>query len=225
MKYIELIVFGVILFSCVHPSKDDFIQQDSFETIPIEYGLNREPRMKLSEFVKDIKFIPLELTDECLLRGVERAEITDEYIYVVDKPDHRSPCVYQFDHKGNFIRRIGSQGQGPEEFIEMRGFTLNRKTGEIYIYDGIRKRMLSFYQDGSFARIIKLTKDCSNYEFQNDLFYLYAPYSENKKAKKIIISDIQGTEQAQYLNNPDANVSITFGGSRVVKTTENEVLF
>ena len=123
MKYIELIVFGVILFSCVHPSKDDFIQQDSFETIPIEYGLNREPRMKLSEFVKDIKFIPLELTDECLLRGVERAEITDEYIYVVDKPDHRSPCVYQFDHKGNFIRRIGSQGQGPEEFIEMRGFT------------------------------------------------------------------------------------------------------
>ena len=81
MKYIELIVFGVILFSCVHPSKDDFIQQDSFETIPIEYGLNREPRMKLSEFVKDIKFIPLELTDECLLRGVERAEITDEYIF------------------------------------------------------------------------------------------------------------------------------------------------
>ena len=172
MKYIRFFVFIILFFSCKQSKEQrGTIQHDSCMKIPVESDWVFKSGIKISRFVNKIEFIPLELTDECLLRGVDRAEVTDEYIYVVDKPGYRSPCVYQFDRQGHFIRQIGSQGQGPEEFIEMRGFTLNRKTGEIYIYDGVRKRMLSFYPDGSFARIIKLTRDCDNFEFQDELFY------------------------------------------------------
>ena len=151
MKNIKISILLLLLIACIQPKKNIEKQASSFVTIPIEFDNNIKQGMKLSDIVENIEFVPLELTDDCLLRGVDHAEVTDEYIYVVDKPDFLSPCVYQFDRKGHFLHKIGTKGEGPEEFISTRGFTLNHETGEIFVYDGVRKRIVSYLPDGTLV--------------------------------------------------------------------------
>ena len=131
--------------------------------------------------------------------------------------------MYQFDRKGHFLHKIGTKGEGPEEFISTRGFTLNHETGEIFVYDGVRKRIVSYLPDGTFFKIIDLRQNCDNFEFQDEMFYLYNPYSDEKENKKLTVLNMNGDKQSQYLEK--LNLGVVFGNSRVVKTSEEEVLF
>ena len=224
MGKLKLLILILLFVSCSQSPKESVIQQQNLSSVSIPIDFDEEIRqgIKLSELVENIEFVSLEVTDDCLLRGVDHAEVTDEYIYVVDKPDHRSPCVYQFDRKGHFLRRIGSQGEGPEEFIQMRGFALNVETEEIYIYDGVRKRVLSYLPDGTFSKVINMRQDCRNFVYQNGLYYLYDPDTE-EKGNKVFVKDENGNKLSDYLKNDD--LGCVFSKTHVVRTVGSGVLF
>ena len=115
MGKLKLLILILLFVSCSQSPKESVIQQQNLSSVSIPIDFDEEIRqgIKLSELVENIEFVSLEVTDDCLLRGVDHAEVTDEYIYVVDKPDHRSPCVYQFDRKGHFLRPADSGVRKP----------------------------------------------------------------------------------------------------------------
>ncbi len=83
-------------------------------TIDIPGSIRNKGEVKLSEIAKDIEFIQLETTKDCLIND-EQSEcyIASKYILVVS----RKPVgVMLFDRKGKFIRRIGQVGKGPNEY-------------------------------------------------------------------------------------------------------------
>ena len=222
-SWAAVFVLLLLLTSCAHSQKD--VESDrhfSFVTIPVRFDDSVKEGMKLSDFVEKIEFVLLESTDSCRLYGVGHAELTDQYIYVVDKPVNRSFCVYQFDRKGYFLRRIGTQGEGTDEFVEMSGFALNRETGEINIYDGVRKRVVSYLPDGSFSKATDMFQACSDFEFQNGLFYIYTPPIDGD-ADIVFVVDEKGNKKAQYLHRPDLGFILSGSGMR--KNTGKGVLF
>ena len=220
MRHIHLFLILFFLLSACHSEKKQSeMINHSAEIIQITPDFNIGTGMNLSSFVKSIDFIPLETTDECLLRGIGKAAIYGDYIHVVDEPDYRSPCVYQFNKSGKFIRQIGSKGEGPEEFVEMRGFVLD-KDGNICICDGVRKKILTYKSDGTFLHSINTYYTCDNFEYSDGYYYLYRYYLDDYG--KIRVLDSSGKELCKYLERP--KYSISLGGSQVTKTTENEVL-
>ena len=216
----------VLFFSCSQSEGKIVSSQpdETFTTIYVESDWEIKPGTKLSEFIEEIEFIPLEVADECLLHGIGQAQIMNNYIYVVDDPIPGATCIYQFDRNGHFVRQIGSQGEGPREFVQMRGFVLNHTTQEIYILDGVRKRMLRFLPDGSFNGVISIHGDCSNFTFNNDLFYLNDPYSEGEDAKTIRIVNMKGKEKAQFIPNQRADLPFVLSGN-IVTTPDKDVIF
>lgn len=220
MKYIHLyLIFFFVLSACHSEKKQSEMRNQSIDIIQIRSDFKVGTGINLSSFVKNIDFIPLEVTDESLLRGIGKAAIYGDYIYVIDDPDYLSPCVYQFDKAGKFIRQIGAKGEGPEEFVEMRGFVLD-KDGNICIYDGVRKKILIYKSDGTFLHSINTYYTCDNFEYNDGYYYLYRYYPDDYG--KIRVLDSSGKELRKYLERPKYPISL--GGSQVIKTTEKDIL-
>lgn len=57
------------------------------------------------------------------------------------------------------LKVIGKHGNGPGEFEDPEGISLDRATGEIYATDEDHRQLLVFSKDGAFARAIKVEHD------------------------------------------------------------------
>lgn len=83
-------------------------------TIPFAEGVADEKEVKLSTIASDVKYIPLETTEDNLLDWEAASPMIDlvgKYLFVCD--GHH---IYQFTPEGKYIRKIGKKGQGPGEF-------------------------------------------------------------------------------------------------------------
>jgi hypothetical protein len=116
MKYkmrTVLILCALIICGCGHKQQTSVL----IPVIDIVEGIEDEngTTMLLSEVAEDITFIPLETTDECLLGGIDAIRFSKNYIIVIDGSPYNQ--IYLFDRKGKFIRKIGSRGRGPCEYL------------------------------------------------------------------------------------------------------------
>ena len=227
MKHISLFTCALLLATaCSQPQKEHVAPQEA-TVIHVESDWEMKPGMKISEFVKDIEFVLLELTDDCPLNNIlSQVEIMDEYIYVIEYPVFRSQCVYQFDRKGKFVRRIGSKGEGPEEFTRMGGFALNRETKSLYVFDDTRKKLLTYRPDGSFAGSIDAHNNCDAFLYNPPFFYVYNTYKYSPKdtiSKPVRVLDLQGNEKARYLADY-LQTAMTVDG-QFTRNTEGQTLF
>ncbi len=69
---------------------------------------NVREEMMLSELVDSVSYIPLETNPNCMLGNYQRLTFSPQYIFYSN---------YCFDWNGQFLFRIGSQGQGACEDI------------------------------------------------------------------------------------------------------------
>jgi hypothetical protein len=93
-------------------------KQQTHESLPIidiVEGIEDEgTTMMLSEVFEDITFIPLETADECLIGFIDDVHFSKNYTVVIDSNPNQ---ILLFDRTGKFIRKIGSKGQGPGEYL------------------------------------------------------------------------------------------------------------
>lgn len=70
--------------------------------------------------------------------------------------DNQTDVLRLFDSRGNFIRVIGGQGEGPGEFQNLTGLSVAGDT--IYAYDRRLYRVSVFLTDGTLLRSTQLTR-------------------------------------------------------------------
>ena len=78
-----------------------------------------EDQIKISELIKDVKYIPLETSDNSLISHISAVDIYKDRIYIVDNIMQNK--VYIFDIDGKFIKAIGQKGGGPDEYALLTG--------------------------------------------------------------------------------------------------------
>ena len=157
---------------------------------------NKQQALILSDFAEDIEFVPLETTDECLLdENIMNVVVTRQDIIVYDL----NAC-YRFNRQGKFMNRIGTQGNGPGEYVKSLYITVDTLNQWVYMGDYNQKKFIKYDYNGKHLADLK-TKGVGmnnflykpNYILMENNFYLYekkgkrfsmALYSE--KDKKII---------------------------------------
>ena len=119
----SLITYSIIfsLLSCNSKEKTDFI------TISVDY--DKDNNLSLSEISEKIDAIELEVTDESLIQKISHVLYSPEIIIIQE-----SKSIMLFDKNGKFIRRIGSVGQGPGEFISIGSITADFESEKIFVY-------------------------------------------------------------------------------------------
>jgi hypothetical protein len=136
-----------------------------------------ENKISLSEISEDIKYIPL---DNSFPLGLihDNIEFINNSIYLSEK----DIGILVFDRTGKMIRKIGSKGRGPGEYLYSFNFTVDEESETIYVWDnniikvysksGIFVRSFSLKEYGDFIHPVKFLNSS-----------LFSPQFENARYK------------------------------------------
>jgi len=147
----------------------------------------------MSEIVEEISYIPLETKPDCLLGdvnpGLDPPVFTDDYIFI-----QYGSILFQFDGNGKFIRKVNSEGQGPEE-CSVRCFTVDEKSRLVCLFDNFTLSTKIFDFDGNFHSSFKnpfLEEPSTNIPWRMDidgrgnLVYIFANIRGDMEYKYVV---------------------------------------
>ena len=117
-----LLVSKLLLFSCNETKQSDLLE--------ILVNIKQNNSLLLSEIAEEITAIELELTNESLINPdrIKRIVTSENYIFVggMDR-------ILVFNKSGKFVRSIGSKGQGPGEYRNIRNLAIDETNGRLFV--------------------------------------------------------------------------------------------
>ena len=158
--------------------------------INLAKAISESPKeIMLNELASDIRYVPLETTDDCLMNN-------EFYIMQYAGEDIITSGIFHFDKNGKFLNKIGSKGQGPEEYLQDLFAFGDWKNKLLYVQNWTTLTCYGF--DGTFVRSIPTPQlnmgaaglfDENHILYSNDIYYadkanpiqLYMVDSQNGK--------------------------------------------
>ena len=158
--------------------------------INLAKAISESPKeIMLNELASDIRYVPLETTDDCLMNN-------EFYIMQYTGEDIITSGISHFDKNGKFLNKIGSKGQGPEEYLQGLFAFGDWKNKLLYVQNWTTLTCYGF--DGTFVRSIPTPQlnmgaaglfDENHILYSNDIYYadkanpiqLYMVDSQNGK--------------------------------------------
>lgn len=158
--------------------------------INLAKAISESPKeIMLNELASDIRYVPLETTDDCLMNN-------EFYIMQYTGEDIITSGIFHFDKNGKFLNKIGSKGQGPEEYLQGLFAFGDWKNKLLYVQDWTTLTCYGF--DGTFVRSVPTPQlnmgaaglfDENHILYSNDIYYadkanpiqLYMVDSQNGK--------------------------------------------
>ena len=127
----------------------------------------------LSEICSNMKTIILETNENVLIGQVGGVQVYKDYIFVLD--GSKNVALYVFNMEGQFIRKYGSRGNGPGEYLSIEDFTIDTENEIIYLMDGDADQILLYdIHTGKYVNKIKLeirTYNCTHIQYINEKLY------------------------------------------------------
>ena len=149
-NYIRFIFFYLLFFIGVTSCSD---KKEEVKTAIEEISLKSLVTMDEINWDHDmfasVDLVPLEMEENSIIGEISKIELTDNYIFILDK---KSMSILMYDRAGRFLRNIGSMGQSPEEYLSISSFYINE--GNIYLIDPMKQKILVYDFDGRFTRSI-----------------------------------------------------------------------
>jgi hypothetical protein len=185
LNKIELlfIVFTIIIPSC---SKDPN-SSSSLTEINIEKNAGNFEKLQLSDYISDIKYIPLD--NKPVFRRIFQLDFYKDMIAIRDL-DY---CVL-YDSEGRFISKIGNYGKGPGEYLISSNLKMSRDS--IFLQD--HKYIRVYDLTGNFIRKFEpnLSSDetlVRKWNIINDtLFFGQIPNRNGKEKNKAVVFNDKG---------------------------------
>lgn len=148
------------LWSCGSASK----KGDS-QTVPVIDWNEKLSKTKLNiEDLANVKYIPLETNDSCLIYFITGAAFGDDVMVLTDLREQR---VLIFDYSGKYLGKIDHKGGGPEEYPIMNQTAADFVKKEIYVYCMLGNRIFVYDFDGNFLRKINIGRPGQFDDFYN----------------------------------------------------------
>ena len=150
LKLQILLSVCLLLLGCKQNGTD---KANDIAVIEVVQNLGNYKQLPLSEFVTELEYIPLDTGDDCLIGewdgGYNHIIVTSSHIFVAG---YR--FCYAFGRDGRFIGKIGSFGQGPEEYRMIRGLSINDNKQSLHI--DAHYSLMEYSYDGIFRQSFKI---------------------------------------------------------------------
>jgi len=160
----------------------------------------------ISSYIKEIKYIPLETSDSCMIGEIYAINKVGDLIYISDNNDN----FFVFNTKGKFIRKIGRKGRGPQEYYDIVGFTIDRKTEDIFLI-GVGS-LYRFSKNGDFRHVSRIEGNLQVGTFDNfnNLIFIFPTRMVNPDTTNLLaICNTEGNV-IKYITSrtEDGNISV-----------------
>ena len=192
-----------IIVGCKHPSS----KSDSNDIISITIDIQKDKNsFPLSEITEKIDIIELETNELSFInKEIQSVHILGDFLIVKDA----SMCVLVFDMQGNYIRRIGKQGQGPGELFGVLYIQTDPKENTIWfwmfnkvaifdingnlVHEFIRNELISYsdyyyYSNGSIFIIQMRDEKNEKNNFNKEISFLIRNYSNGNYSDNLLDS-------------------------------------
>lgn len=117
-----------------------------FDPIDLSRSYGNE---QLENIVDDIRLVPLETNDSCIVGQYDRVIVKGRSIFILDKMQN---TVFCFDTTGKFRQKINRQGRSGQEYITADDFIVQDNT--LIVFDN-NKSQLQFYDfQGNYVKTI-----------------------------------------------------------------------
>lgn len=130
------------------------------------------------------KVIPLETVGDALIGEIDKLEMDDSHIVILDK---RMRTVWLFGIDGKFIRKIGRLGNGPKEYVSLDDMCFDKENGTVWIWDRIKQVMLEYDLAGDFLKEVATGFSSNVFAKTNEGFWLYYSYLKNPDNNSLIL--------------------------------------
>lgn len=146
-----------------YESKDSGFNLSTPQILKVKSNQIRKD-IKFSDVIKDLKFIPLETTADCLIGQIDKIILHNNRFYILDCS--KSKALFVFNLDGKFVRKMSKLGRGPGEYNRPEDFCFEPKTDNIVI---LNNNKLNYYQeDGTFIRATNLAFFASKFAFPDE---------------------------------------------------------
>ncbi len=171
------------------------------KTIPI---IEISPHFSDNSFVfedvfESVEVIPLETGPECLIGGITGLVEANYNYYILDGVNN---IVAKFNSEGRFITRIGTNGNGPGEYLKVEDIIIDNKNQSVILYDIRGRKIIVYDLNGKYIREFRVNAFLKSIEpAENDNYWGYTGNISNSKEihdnnqgkLKFIIFDKNGT--------------------------------
>ena len=186
-----MLIFSISYFCCFFcsSSRDEKkVRNIDFESISI---IKREAK-EFFEIGRIEKAIKLETTEDSFIGNIDKLLIDkNSEIFIGDY--FSSKKIIRFTRNGKFINCYGRKGQGPGEYVQIMGFTIDPGDNIILLTP---YKLIKFEKNGEFIKEIRMNYSGIDITSLNDKIYIYiSRYRYSPKIKKsILILDLDFNE-------------------------------
>lgn len=124
-NYVICVFLGV-LFACNNPKS----QKLASDVIPVD--LSNAVEYKAIDVFNKIVVTPLETNDSSLLGRVTKIQVCNDYVYCSDR---KQRALIWFNLDGKYINKLKKIGRGPDEFLSLSDFSVNKYNNTIDLTD------------------------------------------------------------------------------------------
>ena len=221
MNLVKIAIILVCIFAV--GCKNERVKKD-FTEYDISEGIETEGHVFLSTIADNIDYIPLETRPESLLGDISKILFSSSSILVKDEVGQ----LILFDRNGKYLRKIGSKGHGPQEYLNATSMAFSGTGDELFLFDESARRIMVFdVKSGNCIRTSKLDFMPSEFGVLNDsilAFYCSAgsfPFSGRYNHIFLVNSKSLATvdnlypredlkEKSEYLKGMDLGFSMFF---------------
>ena len=186
----------IILFiaGCVQKKTND----ENIFTIHVE-SKNIVKNIHFSELITDCRYVPLETADKCLIGQLDKVEVSNNEIFVLDSRNARA--IYRFSKEGRFLNQIAQLGNGPMEYVQPDDISIDATNGEVAILDRIK--ILFYKPDNTYLRNFILP----SYSYKIACYdHRIAAYG--REDNDLVLLDENGKQRGIFFKNNEAKKTV-----------------
>ena len=151
-KVITLSILFFATWGCKTRDNDSSGSRDIVWQNQEVVDLNKDSDIPIFNLIDSMEFVQLETTDLCLISTIERVLIYKDCFYIFDQ---RQQTVFCFNRNGEFLRRIGEQGRGPQEYEYLENISIDPYNEQLLLVVPFGS-VLCFDLEGNFMSKISI---------------------------------------------------------------------
>ncbi|MFJ1262804.1 BF3164 family lipoprotein [Capnocytophaga canis] len=207
---LPMLLFAIGLFSCEDKKQD---QTNGIRILKIQDS-------EKQEVIEKITYLPIQEDEQFLFSELSKVIIKNDCIYILDL--HQSNSLLYFSKSGNFIRKIGNQGQASDEYIRLQDFDVD--DSHVYLYDRRQKKMLTYDLEGNFIESKKTPFVGKNFKVLPNQQFLFALAKGDGKEPLLVQTSADFADQKNILNFQKEYVDDN-GTPTVFQPSQEHILF
>lgn len=143
MKKYLLFSFFILNFSCQEKFTFDSYQsnKERLKSIQID-DLSYQKEVNYDSILYNLKKFTLESNEDLFIGSVDKVILSDGILYIMDK--NISHSIFSYDISGKFIFKISDLGEGPEQYRELRDFTVSESSSFLSVLDFAGRNILRY---------------------------------------------------------------------------------